>query len=107
MLSGFRNELTFVPCAHSCRPAQWDVSFWAERLKEAKYSIEEEQLRPYFALPNVLQVGPGRGCRQRVVVQKGMGSCGVNSGHAVHALEVQLSCPTGVQGPPQTVVHRR
>lgn len=35
--------------------AQWDVSFWAERLKEAKYSIEEEQLRPYFALPNVLQ----------------------------------------------------
>lgn len=31
------------------------MSFWAERLKEAKYSLEEEALRPYFALPNVLQ----------------------------------------------------
>lgn len=41
-----------------CRlpPPQWDVSFWAERLKEAKYALEEEQLRPYFALPNVLEV---------------------------------------------------
>ena len=35
---------------------QWDVSYWAERLKEAKYALEEEQLRPYFALPNVLEV---------------------------------------------------
>lgn len=33
---------------------QWDVSYWAERLKEAKYSISDEELRPYFALPNVL-----------------------------------------------------
>ncbi len=31
----------------------WDVSFWAERLREAKYSLNEEELRPYFALPNV------------------------------------------------------
>ena len=42
---------------HAC--LQWDVSFWAERLKEAKYALEEEQLRPFFALPNVLQVGTG------------------------------------------------
>lgn len=33
----------------------WDVNFWAERLREAKYSISEEELRPYFALPNVLE----------------------------------------------------
>jgi len=32
----------------------WDVTYWAERLKEAKYSISDEELRPYFALPNVL-----------------------------------------------------
>jgi len=32
----------------------WDVGFWAERLREAKYSISDEQLRPYFSLPNVL-----------------------------------------------------
>lgn len=33
----------------------WDVGFWAERLKEEKYAISEERLRPYFALPNVLE----------------------------------------------------
>ncbi len=36
--------------------SQWDVGFWAERLKEAKYALEEEQLRPYFSLPFVLEV---------------------------------------------------
>ena len=30
------------------------MTFWAERLREAKYNIKDEQLRPYFALPNVL-----------------------------------------------------
>jgi Peptidase family M3 len=35
--------------------AHWDVTFWAERLREAKYSITDEELRPYFALPNVLE----------------------------------------------------
>lgn len=33
---------------------QWDVSFWAERLREKKYAITDEELRPYFSLPNVL-----------------------------------------------------
>lgn len=32
----------------------WDVTYWAERLKESKYQISDEELRPYFALPNVL-----------------------------------------------------
>lgn len=32
----------------------WDVAFWAERLREAKYAITDEELRPYFALPAVL-----------------------------------------------------
>lgn len=27
----------------------------AERLRESKYNISDEELRPYFALPNVLQ----------------------------------------------------
>ena len=31
----------------------WDVSFWSERLREAKYAINEEELRPYFSLPQV------------------------------------------------------
>jgi len=34
--------------------AQWDVAFWSERLRERRYQLEEEQLRPYFPLPRVL-----------------------------------------------------
>lgn len=34
--------------------APWDVNFWSERLKEEKFDITEEELRPYFALPAVL-----------------------------------------------------
>ncbi len=32
----------------------WDVPFWAERLREARYSYKEEELRDYFPLPAVL-----------------------------------------------------
>ena len=33
----------------------WDIPYWNERLKESKFDLEEEALRPYFALPSVLQ----------------------------------------------------
>lgn len=33
----------------------WDMSFWAERLKENKFSMSEEELKPYFSLENVLK----------------------------------------------------
>ncbi|MBD2136285.1 M3 family metallopeptidase [Anabaena sp. FACHB-1237] len=32
----------------------WDVSFWAERQREAKFAFTAEELRPYFPLPQVL-----------------------------------------------------
>jgi oligopeptidase A len=32
----------------------WDLPFWAERLREHRYAISDEELRPYFPLPNVL-----------------------------------------------------
>ena len=32
----------------------WDVPYWSERQREAVYSYSEEELKPYFALPNVL-----------------------------------------------------
>ncbi|MGB6166675.1 MAG: M3 family metallopeptidase [Geitlerinemataceae cyanobacterium] len=32
----------------------WDVSYWAERQREAKFDFTEEELRPYFPLPQVL-----------------------------------------------------
>jgi oligopeptidase A len=33
----------------------WDVSFWAERQREAKFDFNAEELRPYFPLPQVLE----------------------------------------------------
>ncbi len=32
----------------------WDFNFYSERLKEKKYAFDEESLRPYFKLENVL-----------------------------------------------------
>jgi oligopeptidase A len=33
----------------------WDITFWAEKQREAKFSFNDEELRPYFSLPQVLQ----------------------------------------------------
>ena len=33
----------------------WDVSFWAEKQREAKFAFNAEELRPYFPLPQVLE----------------------------------------------------
>jgi oligopeptidase A len=33
----------------------WDTGFWSERLKESKFELKEEETRPYFALPVVLE----------------------------------------------------
>ena len=32
----------------------WDITYYSERLQEERYSISQEELRPYFALPRVL-----------------------------------------------------
>jgi oligopeptidase A len=32
----------------------WDVPFWSERLREARYDYSEEQIRKFFPLPRVL-----------------------------------------------------
>ncbi|HEY0705178.1 MAG TPA: M3 family metallopeptidase [Polyangia bacterium] len=51
-------ELTEFARAQSGTPglklALWDVPFWAERLREQRYSYKEEELRDYFPLPAVL-----------------------------------------------------
>jgi oligopeptidase A len=33
----------------------WDTNFWAERFREEKYALNDEELRPYFPLPQVLE----------------------------------------------------
>jgi oligopeptidase A len=33
---------------------QWDIAYWARRLREDRYSYSDEDLRPYFPLPGVL-----------------------------------------------------
>ncbi|MEM8545739.1 MAG: M3 family metallopeptidase, partial [Cyanobacteria bacterium P01_H01_bin.119] len=34
---------------------QWDTAFWAERIREEKYGLNDEEIRPYFPLPQVLE----------------------------------------------------
>ena len=45
--------------AHECGQEEplrhWDVFFWAERLRERRYAYTDEELRPYFPLPRVLE----------------------------------------------------
>ena len=52
-------ELTAYAREKSADPglqlALWDGAFWAERLREERYSYTDEELRPYFALPAVLE----------------------------------------------------
>jgi len=32
----------------------WDIAFWSEQLRQHRYAISDEELRPYFPLPKVL-----------------------------------------------------
>ncbi|MEM8503056.1 MAG: M3 family metallopeptidase [Cyanobacteria bacterium P01_D01_bin.1] len=34
---------------------QWDIPFWMERMREQQFDLNDEALRPYFSLPNVLE----------------------------------------------------
>ena len=34
--------------------ARWDLAFWGERLREQRFDYTDDQLRPYFPLPKVL-----------------------------------------------------
>ena len=33
----------------------WDIAYWSERLREDRFAYSEEELRPYFPLPRVLE----------------------------------------------------
>ncbi len=34
---------------------RWDIAFYSEKLKKEKYAIDDEMLKPYFQLENVIQ----------------------------------------------------
>ena len=42
-----------APEASDLQP--WDVSFWAEKLRQQSFELDSEALRPYFPLPQVLE----------------------------------------------------
>ncbi len=50
-LEAFRRELE-GPQAPPLEP--WDIAYYAEKQRQALYDFDEEELRPYFALPQVL-----------------------------------------------------
>lgn len=39
----------------STKVMNWDVAFWAERLREQRFNFTDEELRPYFPLEPVLE----------------------------------------------------
>jgi oligopeptidase A len=49
-----RDELALIADYAGRKLEAWDVAFYAERLKQEKLSLAEEELRPYFPLPRVL-----------------------------------------------------
>lgn len=51
-LEVFRRELE-GPQAPPLEP--WDIAYYAEKQRKALYDFDEEELRPYFALPQVLE----------------------------------------------------
>ncbi|HEY4116485.1 MAG TPA: M3 family metallopeptidase, partial [Byssovorax sp.] len=51
-LAAFRRELE----GDAAPPLEaWDVAYYAEKLRRARYDFDEEELRPYFALDRVLE----------------------------------------------------
>ncbi len=51
-LHAFRREIE-GPGAPGLAP--WDVAYYAEKLRRARYDFDEEELRPYFSLERVLE----------------------------------------------------
>ncbi|XP_057528600.1 organellar oligopeptidase A, chloroplastic/mitochondrial [Amaranthus tricolor] len=53
-LEDIRNFAKQQGAAEADDLTHWDINFWSERLRESKYDINEEELRPYFSLPKVM-----------------------------------------------------
>jgi oligopeptidase A len=50
-LEQFRAQQTGEPAEHL---EPWDLAYWAEKQRKAKYDFDDEELRPYFPIDGVL-----------------------------------------------------
>jgi oligopeptidase A len=50
-----KRELAELEEFAGARLEAWDVPFWSERLQQERFSISDDELRPYFPLPRVLE----------------------------------------------------
>lgn len=50
----FREENAELEAFANRRLQPWDIAYWAEKQRAALYDFDEEALRPYFALENVV-----------------------------------------------------
>lgn len=50
-LEEFKAQQTGRPVS---RLAPWELAYWAEKLRRARYDFDEEALRPYFPMPAVI-----------------------------------------------------
>lgn len=53
-LEGLQNCARAAGATEAEDLCHWDLAFWAERLREQRYNFNDEELRPYFPLPRVL-----------------------------------------------------
>ena len=53
-LEALRNCAGTASAAEADNLCHWDLAFWSERLREQRYDFNDEELRPYFPLPRVL-----------------------------------------------------
>lgn len=51
----FRRENAELEQFAGQRLEPWDIAYWAEKLRTARYAFEEEELRPYFPVHQVIQ----------------------------------------------------
>jgi len=51
----FQEVCTFAAEKHGLDKLEaWDISYYSEKLRQEKYAISQEELRPYFPVPTVL-----------------------------------------------------
>ena len=50
-----REELQQIPGAADQSIEAWDWRYWAEKVRQQRYALDDAQIKPYFPLPRVVQ----------------------------------------------------